>query len=189
MPWFEPCANLGYTKFLTNPDLRQDRWIVSDTYLQALLSAYRQGYTNAGGPDFEDSDDVLLDKLAANCVSSTSAAASLGQQDAGADVSAGQTVHTSGYTAGATIGPTPATGTPEANATVYTKPTLQGQPLQPTMMEPTMFGAPSMASGGGALTSFSGSGGGPSPTIAGIPFNWLLLAAAALGAWLLLREK
>lgn len=195
MPWFEPCASHGYTKFLENPSLREDRFVVSDTYLQALLQSYRQGYVNAGGPDYEDSDSILLDTLAENCVGSTSGAAALGEQQAAADIASGQTYHPQSLSSVGTIPSTPSTGAIDTMATVYTTGTSPaGQPSgehytgAPIIAPSPATSGPASAFGYGPLgagTTVSGSGGILGQG-SGIP--WLLILAAAAGVYFLTRK-
>jgi hypothetical protein len=39
---------------------------VTDAYVQELVTAYRDGYTESGGEQVEESDQIVLDMLAAN---------------------------------------------------------------------------------------------------------------------------
>jgi hypothetical protein len=190
MPWFEPCASNGYTKFLTNPQLRDNKWIVSDNYLQSLLLAYRQGYINAGGPDYEDSDDRLLNTLAEACIGSTSDAAALGRDHAARDIRAGQDAHPQSLSPGGVIPATPATGAippviqtvaaVDTNAgVVYSNP--QGQPGEnPTFSPSVTYGGPSIASGPANAGQASG--------FALPKLPWLLIGAAAVAFYVLTKK-
>ena len=201
MPWYQPCVSSGYSKFLTDPSVREDRFIVSDTYIQSLLNAYRQGYVNAGGPDYEDSDELLLDTLASACVGGTSDAAALGRTHAERDRAAGQEYHESSHVPGGSIPLTPPTGAPpppatEATGTVYAP---QGQPQgqpgdygylggSPVTYSPSTSG-PSGAFGYGTGGGYSSNGAiGPSGAASGLP-SWIWLVAIGVGAYLLLNEK
>lgn len=186
MPWYEPCASNGYSKFYSAPQLREDRFIVSDNYLQALCRAYRQAYTNAGGPDYEDSDDVLLDILASNCVGGTSDAASLGERHAQRDRDAGQDYHPPSLPMGGAIPSTPPTGVilptqTQEPGTVYTAVTNpQGQPGENPVFSPSI----SLQAPG---TSPSAPTGGFVPSSTGkIP--WLLIAAAGAALYFFTRK-
>lgn len=192
MPWYQVCSNRGYTKFYSNPELREDRWIVSDAYLQSLLTAYRQGYKNAGGPDYEDSDDRLLDILAENCVGGASDAASLGARDAARDKAAGQEYHTESLSPGGAIPETAPIGTP--STTIYTTQGNTNPVGQPTGYVGGSLGAepsnatsgPSSAFGYGVSGVGSGGGGGLLGGGGGIP--WLLILAIGAGIYFLTRK-
>jgi hypothetical protein len=188
MPWFEPCASNGYTKFLTNPQLRDNKWIVSDEYLQSLLRAFRQAYVNAGGPDYEDSDDRLLNTLAEACVGSTSGAADLGRAQAATDIRAGQDAHPQSLSPGGSIPVTPPTGALPTVQTlapvdtnvglVYTNP--QGQPGEnPTFAPSVTYGGPSIASG-------PSNAGQVQP--GGFQIPWLLIGVGAVALYMFTRK-
>jgi len=93
MPWYQPGAVNGYSKFYANPELREDRWIVSDAWGAALELSYIQAYVNAGGPDYEDTGSILFDHFAANAITTNQQAAELGRADALRDIQTNQTAH------------------------------------------------------------------------------------------------
>jgi hypothetical protein len=188
MPWFEPCASHGYTKFLQNPSLRQDRFVVSDDYLASLLLAYRQGYVNAGGPDYEDTDELLLDRLSANCVGNTSGAAAMGAADARADRAAGQDAHPQSLSPGGAIPATapinpPPVPTGQESGVVFSN--IQGQPSENITM-PYVPSSPGAASGAGGIGGAGGAGGaGGSGGSFSLPpwLIWVAIAGAAYFVW------
>ena len=51
---------------------------VSDVYLQSLIKAYREGYTDAGGTNVEDSDQPIINELTAHKVITPEQATTLG---------------------------------------------------------------------------------------------------------------
>jgi len=151
MPWYQPGAVRGYTKFYdesSDPD-REDRFIVSDAFLAGLVNSYRQAYANAGGPNVEDTDALILDVLAQAWVTSNTDAAALGTQAAEADLAAGQAVEAApgAYsTPGQAI---PAqTETYQEQATIYARSQPQGQ----TTGTSGVAQAPSSATSGPAGT-------------------------------------
>lgn len=194
MPWYEPCSRFGYSKFYSNPSLRTDSAVVSDEYLQSLVRAFRQGYVNAGGPDYEDSDSNLLDHLAENCVSSTSAAAALGASQARQDKAAGQDYHPQSIApSSAPIAPTPSTGNAEHMATVFAQPTNpQGQPMANPVMPPPQvisFGDPASAAGGAGGVGGAGGAGGGGGAGGSLDIPWWLIVAGLAGVYLLVNRN
>lgn len=162
--------------------------VVSDAYLQSLLTAYRQAYSNAGGPDYEDSDQPLLDKFAASGIVDTSGAAGLGRIDAAADLAAGQEFHTASLAPGGAIPVTAPKNPPPIINTVTTGGdgqaflTLNGLPTMGGSAAPNPQAAGLFAASGSPI---GGSGGGAFGT--GIP--WLLIIGVAAAAWYFLKGK
>jgi len=162
--------------------------VVSDGYLQSMLTAFRQAYINAGGPDYEDSDQPLLDQLSAANIVDASGAAGLGRQQAAADKAAGQDAHPQSLSPGGAIPVTAPKGTPPIINTMTSGGdaraflTLDGLPTQGGSAAPNptaagMFTSPIGGTSGGLL-----SGG-----VAGIP--WLLIIGVGAAAWYLLKGK
>jgi hypothetical protein len=58
-------------------------------YYQGLLASFRQGYVDAGGPDFEDSDAPVLTRFREQGVASNAQAYALGERDAARDRATG----------------------------------------------------------------------------------------------------
>lgn len=209
MPWYQPCATRGYSKFYdqgsgepgtpTDPD-RAVQYEVTDEYLNALERAFHQGQYDAGITNVEDTSAIVFDFLAENCITDTEAAYRLGKaqkdQDPGGSVDPNYldpSVNRPGF-----VEPTPAR---QDMSTVYgTTATPEGQPAAPAGggsagWSPQPIGgtagpspmASSFTAGGGV----SAGGGGVS---AGLSFgksggiNWLLIAAVAVGAYFLLKK-
>lgn len=162
--------------------------VVSDAYLQSLLTAYRQAYSNAGGPDYEDSDQPLLDAFSAAGIVDTSGAAGLGRNQAAADKAAGQEYHTASLAPGGAIPVTAPKGTPPV---INTMTSGGGQAFLSLDNLPTMGGSaapnPQAASLFAAGGSPIGSGGGGGAFGTGIP--WLLILGVAAAAWYFLYGK
>lgn len=163
---------------------------VSDAYLQSMLLAYRQAYINAGGPDYEDGDQNLLDKFSAAGIVDASGAAGLGRADAAADKAAGQEYHPQSLSAGGAIPSTAAKNTPAVINTMTTGGdaraflTLDGLPTMGGSAAPNQGAAALIAAGGTPISSgssslFSNAGGTP----------WLLIIGVAAAAWYLLKGK
>lgn len=163
--------------------------VVSDAYLQSLLTAYRQAYSNAGGPDYEDSDQPLLDLFASRGIVDTSGAAGLGRTQAAEDKAAGQEVHALSLAPGGAIPVTAPKNPPPVINTVTTGGdgtaflTLNGLPTMGGSAAPNPQAASLFAAGGSPIGS--GSGGGAFGT--GIP--WLLILGVAAAAWYFLYGK
>lgn len=162
--------------------------IVSDAYLQSLLTAYRQAYSNAGGPDYEDSDQPLLDKFAASGIVDTSGAAGLGRIDAAADEAAGQEAHSASLPPGGAIPVTAPKGTPPIINTMTSGGdgqaflTLSGLPTQGGSAAPNPSAAGVVAAGGSPIGGGGALGGGG---IMGLP--WLLVLGVGVAAWYVLK--
>ena len=175
--------------------------VVSDAYLQSLLLAYRQAYVNAGGPDYEDSDQPLLDKFAASGIVDTSGAAGLGRIDAAADIAAGQDAHPQSLSYGGSIPITAPTGTPTAVPPIVTASTsggdaigfltLDGLPTGGGSAAPNPTAAALVATGAlSPIAPASTLGGLSSSSIGGFSLSTLLLVGAlGFGAWYLLKGK
>jgi hypothetical protein len=163
--------------------------IVSDAYLQSLLKAYRQAYINAGGPDYEDSDQPLLDAFSAAGIADTSGAAGMGRNQAAADKAAGQEARAQSLAPGGAIVATAPKGTPPIINTMTSGGdaraflTLDGLPTMGGSAAPNPLAAGFMANGGSPIGNGGGllSGGG----IAGIP--WLLILGIGAAAWYLME--
>ena len=165
---------------------------VSDAYLQGMLLAYRQAYINAGGPDYEDSDQNLLDKFSSRGIVDNSGAAGLGREDAAADKAAGQEAHAQSLSAGGAVNlatapknvpPIINTMTTGGDARAFL--TLDGLPTMGGSAAPNQSAAALIAAGGSPITSggsslFGGSGGGT---------PWLLIVGIGIAAWYLLKGK
>ena len=165
--------------------------VVTDEYLQALLLAYRAAYTNAGGPDYEDSDQPLLDKFSSRGIVDTSGAAGLGREDAAADIANKQEVHAPSIGYGVAIPPTPAMQPPPVINTVTTGgdavafATLSGLPTTQGSVYPNAGMAPVIAAGGTPI----GMGGGLFGASSGGGIPWLLIIAIGGAAWFLFSQK
>jgi len=164
--------------------------VVSDAYLQSLLTAYRQAYINSGGPDYEDSDQPLLDLFSARNIVDTSGAAGLGREQAVIDKAAGQDAHVQSLAPGGGIPITAPKDVPPVINTVTSGGdgvaflSLGGLPTMGGSAAPNPTAAGFVATSGGSL--FGGGAtpnGGTSSGIAGIP--WLLIAGIAAAAYFL----
>jgi hypothetical protein len=189
MAWYQPGVLNGYSKFYTetnDPD-REDRFGVSDAYLDGLLLAFRQAYVNAGGPDFEDTDSILLDRFAARGITTNTEAAAYGREEAAADLAAGQEVHAS-------------TSILPGGAIPVTAPmqVVEIQTAGSTRAAGIITGSGSMpigqpAFGGVATPAPQLSGGTPSSSpIAGAGIDMgvlIMLGLIGVGAWLLFSGK
>jgi hypothetical protein len=168
--------------------------VVTDAYLQSLLTAFRQAYVNAGGPDYEDSDQPLLDLFAARGIVDTSGAAGAGRDQAAIDKAAGQEYHVQSLAPGgvipttapkvspATVPPVINTATSGGDAVAFM--TLSGLPTMGGSAAPQQGLAPLIAAGASPITMGGSTGGGG---IAGIP--WLLIIGVAVAGWYLLKGK
>lgn len=108
MPWYQAGAARGYSKFYTNPATRTEEFVVSDTYLNALEGAYRQGFFDAGGSNIEDTGALVFDHLAEQGVRTTQDAYAVGRADAANERDIGGTPdNPQNYVAGAPIVDTP----------------------------------------------------------------------------------
>jgi hypothetical protein len=158
MPWYQPCATRGYSKFYDgtpqgntmtqaeraaagipdDPD-RVAQWEVTDEYLNALERAFHQGQFDAGIDNVEDTSSRVFDFLAENCIDNTEAAYRLGRAqtnpDPGGSIDpnySNPATNTPGVIPDTPIArPAPAPGG-DMSAVYGASSTPAGQPLQPT---------------------------------------------------------
>lgn len=192
MPWYQPGASRGYSKFYDQGSNDPDRiagsaYVASDAYLSGLITAHNQAILDAGGREYDSSDALTLDSLAEAGVTTTSEAAAIGyakgteqyraevlqRQKQGiaappAPTKPPPTIMTMGTSGGDAVGFLSLDGLPTSGGSAQPNPLAAGFVAQSSL---SPFSPGPSAKGGFSLTTL------------------LLIGAIGVGGWYLLKGK